>query len=178
MQSLDRAGRVIYIGTFSKVLFPSLRIGYLVVPADLIDATSMACQVIDKAAPTIPQVVLAEFMAEGHFATHIRRMRSIYRERHDVLIDASQRYLAGLLNVRATDSGMNVIGWLANGIDDREAQGRARTDGIVTNRMSYYYADAPPRSGLHLGFCNTPPAEMSRYVQKLAEGLESLTVRD
>ncbi|TDJ20977.1 MAG: PLP-dependent aminotransferase family protein [Gammaproteobacteria bacterium] len=178
MQSLDRAGRVIYIGTFSKVLFPSLRIGYLVVPADLVDATSMACQVIDKAAPTIPQVVLAEFMAEGHFATHIRRMRSIYRERHDVLIDASQRYLAGLLNVRATDSGMNVIGWLSNGIDDREAQGRARADGIVTNRMSYYYADAPPRSGLHLGFCNTPPAEMSRYVQKLAEGLESLTVRD
>ncbi len=177
MQSLDTAGRVIYIGTFSKVLFPSLRIGYLVVPADLVDATRMACQVIDKAASTIPQVVLAEFMAEGHFATHIRRMRSIYRERHDVLIDASQRYLAGLLDVRATDSGMNVIGWLANGLNDREAQSRARADGIVTNRMSYYYSEAPPRSGLHLGFCNTPPAEMSRHVQKLAEGLESLTVR-
>jgi GntR family transcriptional regulator/MocR family aminotransferase len=177
MQSLDTAGRVIYIGTFSKVLFPSLRIGYLVVPPDLIDATSMACQVIDKAASTVPQVVLAEFMAEGHFAAHIRRMRAIYRERHDAFIDASQCYLAGLLDVSPTDAGMNLIGWLANGIDDLAAQGRARVDGIVTNRMSYYYADAPPRSGLHLGFCNTPPAEMSRHVQRLSEGLASLLVR-
>jgi DNA-binding transcriptional MocR family regulator len=72
---------------------------------------------------------------------------------------------------------MNLIGWLANGIDDLAAQGRARVDGIVTNRMSYYYADAPPRSGLHLGFCNTPPAEMSRHVQRLSEGLASLIVR-
>ena len=178
MQSLDRAGRVIYVGTFSKVLFPSLRIGYLVVPADLVDATRMACQVIEKAAPTIPQAVLAEFMAEGHFATHIRRMRSIYRERHDLFMDASRRHLAGLLEVHATDSGMNVIGWLERGIGDLQAQVRARADGIVTNRMSYYYFDAPPRSGLHLGFCNTPPAEIDRQVQKLGEGLESLTARD
>jgi len=177
MQSLDTAGRVIYIGTFSKVLFPSLRIGYLVVPVDLIDATRMACQVIDKAASTIPQLVLAEFMAEGHFATHIRRMRSIYRERHEAFIDASHRYLAGLLDVRPADSGMNVIGWLANGINDIEAQRRARVEGIVTNRMSYYYSDAPPRSGLHLGFCNTSPAQMSRHVQKLGTSLESLTAR-
>jgi GntR family transcriptional regulator/MocR family aminotransferase len=177
MQSLDTSGREIYIGTFSKVLFPSLRMGYLVVPPDLVDATRMACQVIDKAASTIPQVVLAEFMAEGHFTTHIRRMRSVYHERHDAFIDASHRYLAGLLDVRAADSGMNVIGWLADEINDLDAQGRARVDGIVTNRMSYYYCDAPPRSGLHLGFCNTPPAEMSRHLQKLGEGLESLTVR-
>jgi GntR family transcriptional regulator/MocR family aminotransferase len=178
MQSLDRAGRVIYVGTFSKVLFPSLRIGYLVVPADLVDATRMACQVIEKAASTIPQAVLAEFMAEGHFATHIRRMRSIYRERHDLFMDASRRHLAGLLEVHATDSGMNVIGWLERGIGDLQAQVRARADGIVTNRMSYYYFDAPPRPGLHLGFCNTPPAEIGRHVQKLGEGLESLTARD
>jgi GntR family transcriptional regulator/MocR family aminotransferase len=177
MQSLDTAGRVIYIGTFSKVLFPSLRIGYLVVPPDLTDATRMACQVIDKAASTVPQVVLAEFMAEGHFAAHIRRMRSIYRERHDVFIDASRRYLAGLLDVRPADSGMNVIGWLAKGSNDVEARGRARVGGIVTNAMSYYYSEAPPRSGLHLGFCNTPPAEMNRQVQKLGNSLESLSVQ-
>ncbi len=177
MQSLDTAGRVIYIGTFSKVLFPSLRIGYLVVPPDLTDATRMACQVIDKAASTVPQVVLAEFMAEGHFAAHIRRMRSIYRERHDVFIDASRRYLAGLLDVRPADSGMNVIGWLAKGSNDVEARGRARVGGIVTNAMSYYYSEAPPRSGLHLGFCNTPPAEMSHQVQKLGKSLGTLTVQ-
>ena len=171
MQSLDTAGHVIYIGTFSKVLFPSLRIGYLVVPPDLIDATRMACQVIDKAASTIPQVVLAEFMAEGHFTTHIRRMRSVYRERHDAFIDASHRYLAGLLDVRAADSGMNVIGWLADGVNDLEAQSRAWVGGIVTNRMSYYYCDAPPRSGLHLGFCNTPLAEMNGRVRKLGKAL-------
>jgi GntR family transcriptional regulator/MocR family aminotransferase len=132
----------------------------------------MACQVIDKAASTIPQVVLAEFMAEGHFTTHIRRMRSVYRERHDAFIDASHRYLAGLLDVRAADSGMNVIGWLADGVNDLEAQSRAWVGGIVTNRMSYYYCDAPPRSGLHLGFCNTPLAEMNGRVRKLGKALD------
>lgn len=175
MHGLDGFDRVIYVGTFSKVLFPSLRIGYLVVPAALVEAYGAACQLAAKAVPTLPQAVLADFMYEGHFTAHIRRMRSVYQERCDAMLDASREHLAGLLDVRPADAGMNIVGWFPPGTDDVSAQRYTEAEGIVTFPMSYYFTETRPRPGLHLGFCNTPAAEMKRRVRTLARALESFS---
>ncbi|MDQ3316832.1 MAG: PLP-dependent aminotransferase family protein [Actinomycetota bacterium] len=99
LQGLDTEGRVIYVGTFSKVLFPSLRLGYLVVPPDLVDAFTAARELSDRQAPALDQAVLARFMAGGHFARHVRRMRSLYAERQAILVEEAGRHLPELLDV-------------------------------------------------------------------------------
>ena len=88
LQGLDAHGRVIYLGTFSKTLFPALRLAYLVLPPDLVDAFARALSELYREGQTPQQAVLARFMAEGHYASHIRRMRGVYGARHDALIDA------------------------------------------------------------------------------------------
>src|SRR5215211_5883732 len=93
LQGLDTDGRVIYLGTFSKVLFPALRLGYLVVPPDLVDAFVNARALLDRHSPILEQVVLADFIAEGHFLRHIRRMRALYAERQAVLLAAADEML-------------------------------------------------------------------------------------
>lgn len=90
LQGLDRAGRVCYIGTFSKVMFPSLRLGYLVAPPELAAAFAAARTIVDRHAPTVEQAALADFIIEGHFARHIRRMRALYAERQALLVEAAR----------------------------------------------------------------------------------------
>src|SRR5205085_6782222 len=91
LQGLDTAGRVIYTGSFSKVLFPALRLGYLVVPSDLVDAFVKARALMDREPPILEQVVLAQFIAADHFARHLRRMRVLYAERQAALVEALER---------------------------------------------------------------------------------------
>src|SRR5204863_3642283 len=99
LQGLDRDGRVIYLGTFSKVLFPSLRLGYLIVPPDLSAAFARARAAADRFACTLTQAVVADFIAEGHFARHIRRMRTLYAARQEALVRAVRRELGGVIDV-------------------------------------------------------------------------------
>ena len=135
LQGLDSAGRVIYMGSFSKVMFPALRLGYLILPPDLVDAFVSARRLADYHSPTIEQAVLADFIDNGHFGRHIRRMRNIYAERQHVLIDAAQRHLAGLIDVRPAQSGIesvfrrrrrgNVQRWEADDAQERSARARS-----------------------------------------------------
>jgi GntR family transcriptional regulator / MocR family aminotransferase len=134
LQGLDDGGRVLYLGTFSKVLSPALRLGYLVVPPDLVDAFVAARALVDRHSPMMEQAVLVEFIAEGHFARHVRRMRSLYAERRDALVEALGRGLAGLIEVGAVDAGLHLVGWLPEGTDDREASRRAAALGSVWHR--------------------------------------------
>jgi GntR family transcriptional regulator/MocR family aminotransferase len=122
LQGLDRDGRVIYLGTFSKTLFPSLRLGYLVVPEDLVDSFMAARIVMDRQPSTLTQAVVANFIEEGHFLRHVRRMRTLYSERQEALLRAARRELDGVLDVRPCETGLHLMGWLPDG---KFATGRA-----------------------------------------------------
>ena len=171
MQTIDQNGRVIYVGTFSKVLFPSLRIGYLVVPPDLADAYCAAVHLLNRSAPTLDQAALAEFINNGHFSAHIRRMRLIYAERQGAIVTALRKTLAGLLEISATQTGLNVIGWLPQDMSDVVAVQQLRAHGILSAPMSPHFAEQNSRQGLLLGFGCTPVDEIQPCVDKMARAL-------
>jgi GntR family transcriptional regulator/MocR family aminotransferase len=170
LQGLDRAGRVIYVGTFSKVLFPGLRLGYLVVPPDLVDAFTAARALADRHPPGPEQGVLAAFIADGHFARHIRRTRALYAERQEGLV-AAARDLGDLLQVAPAEAGMHLIGWLPAGADDRAAADRALAAGVEAPALSAYALEPPTRGGLLLGYAGFEPRVLRAGVRRLAAAL-------
>jgi GntR family transcriptional regulator/MocR family aminotransferase len=171
LQGLDGEGRVLYVGTFSKVLFPALRLGYLVVPSDLIEAFVSARELTDRHPPTVDQAVLADFIAEGHFLRHLRRMRALYAERQAALVDAAARELPGLLDVNPAAAGMHLVGWLPEGTDDREASRRAATLGVEAPPVSLYGSVPGQRGGLMLDYAAVGETEMRGGVRRLAKAL-------
>lgn len=152
LQGLDPAGRVIYIGTFSKTIFPSLRLGCLVVPEGLVDIFSAARALNDVHSSLIDQAVLAEFISEGHFARHVRRMRTLYEERQGILVEECRKQLGGLLEVKRADAGMHLVGWLAEGVDDTEISRKAAERGLKLAAVSEYAAGKLSRGGFILGY--------------------------
>jgi GntR family transcriptional regulator/MocR family aminotransferase len=173
LQGLDSAGRVIYMGTFSKVLCPSLRLGYLVCPEPLVAAFTSARALVDRHSPGIEQVVLAEFLSEGHFARHVRRMRALYAERQQVLVIAAQRELAGLLEILPAEAGLHLTAWLPPGANDRDVSDQAAAVGIIAPPLSAYTIDARIRPGLMLGYAALPARQIREGVRKLALVLNS-----
>jgi GntR family transcriptional regulator/MocR family aminotransferase len=172
LQGLDAAGRVIYVGTFSKVLFPALRLAYLVVPADLVDAFVTARALTGPYAPSLEQAVLADFIVEGHFGRHIRRMRALYRERQAVFIEAA-RALGGLLDVHPSEAGMHVVGWLPEGLDDVAASRQAARLGVEAPPISQYCVGMARRSGLVLGYTAFTTSEIRDGVRRLAAAIHA-----
>ncbi len=172
LQGLDRAGRVIYIGTFTKVVYPSLRLAYVVAPRGLVKALVAARAFVDRHSPTLPQVVLSDFMAGGHFASHIRRMRSIYRDRRQSLLDALEQRLGKLLAIRSHPAGMHLVVELPAGVDDLAVARRAAERGIEISPLSRYYL-GESRSGLLIGYSAVTPEEIVDGVDVLAEVIES-----
>lgn len=129
---------MIYVGTFSKVLFPALRPAYLVVPSDLVEVFSTARFFAVQQPPLLEQPALANFVAEGHFSRHVRRMRTLYAERQAVLVEAAQRDLSGLLHVQPAGAGMHLLGWLPEGVNDRLVSQRAAARGVDAYPLSRY----------------------------------------
>ncbi|MEN3335584.1 MAG: GntR family transcriptional regulator / MocR family aminotransferase [Blastocatellia bacterium] len=175
MQGLDQDGRVIYLGTFSKVLFPSLRIGYVVAPADLVDAFVAARGVLSRFTPSIDQAVLADFIDEGHFTRHIRRMRTLYAERQNMLVEAARRELGGLLDLEPHDAGIHLVGWLRDGIDDRRAQEEAARQNVEAQALSAFSIKYHHRAGLMLGYAGYNEREIRVGVRRLATALHNVT---
>ncbi|HEX6105914.1 MAG TPA: PLP-dependent aminotransferase family protein [Gemmatimonadales bacterium] len=171
LQGMDEDGRVIYVGTFSKTLAPALRLGYLIVPEPLIDAFRAARAAADRHSPTMDQAVLADFLTEGHFARHVRRMRRLYAERQEALVAAVRERLDGVLEVRPSAAGMHLVGWLPEGVSDEEAAGRAAAAGVETAALSRYALHPPARGGLLMGWAGYEPAEMREAVGILARVL-------
>ncbi|HYE16030.1 MAG TPA: PLP-dependent aminotransferase family protein, partial [Pyrinomonadaceae bacterium] len=175
LQGLAADGRVIYVGTFSKVLFPALRIGYVVVPVELVEAFRSARALVDRHSPTVEQAVLADFLAEGHFARHVRRMRALYAARQEVLLAAAAEELGGLLEVRPSDAGLHVLGLLPPGVCDREASLAAEARGVEAQPLSAFHLKPPARGGLVLGYAAYDERELRGAVLKLADALREVT---
>ena len=172
LQGLDEAGRVIYIGTFNKALFPGLRLGYAVVPPSLVRAFVTARYLMDRQPSSLCQAVVTAFMAEGHFAAHIRRMREMYRGQRDALVTALRRRLGEHLTVDPPDQGMHLVAYTRRGLSDVTIERAARDHGVVVRAMSRLYVEAPAQSALMLGFSGYPRQTIAPAIGRLARAFE------
>ncbi|HET9449629.1 MAG TPA: aminotransferase class I/II-fold pyridoxal phosphate-dependent enzyme, partial [Aggregicoccus sp.] len=168
IQGLDRAGRVLYLGTFNKVMFPSLRLAYLVVPESLVEPFTAARALADGHVPALSQRAMADFMEAGHFGAHLRAMRLLYAERREALRDALARELGSRLRVVGDAAGMHLTGLLPEGTDDVALSARAAASGLDPRALSPHYLGARKAPGLLLGFSGVAPAELRRAARLLA----------
>ena len=174
---MDPDGRVIYVGTFSKTLFPALRLGYVIVPPLLVDAFASARAVVDRHPSSLEQAVLAEFIAEGHFVRHVRRMRALYAARQTTLLQLLGDEAAEWMRAEPVDAGMHLVAWLRPGLDDAALSARALEEGVVasplsalsltTRRRSAPTHEAPRRGALMLGFAAFDRDVMARALARL-----------
>ncbi|UUX49962.1 PLP-dependent aminotransferase family protein [Nisaea acidiphila] len=173
LKSIDHADRVFYVGTFSKTLFPALRLGYILAPPPFVPVLEHLFETYLPTAPLNSQAVVAGFMDEGHFATHLRRMRRIYTERYQVLMDCASKHLPGLLTLKPTDTGLHTTGRLATGLDENAVTRAADADGITVTPFGRYAMTPLDKTGLVLGFSGVPPEDIEHGVKRLAGILET-----
>ena len=173
LQGLDRGSRVIYIGTFSKTLFPSLRLGYVVIPLDLVDRFVAVRHAMDMYPAHLYQAVLRDFLEEGHFARHIRRTRLLYRERRCALVEAIANEFEAKLQILGADAGMHLVALAPEGINDREVGARAANQNLWLWPLSPCYQGETSRHGFVLGFSGTPTGVIPQAVRQLRKVLTS-----
>lgn len=174
LQGLDSDNRVIYIGTFSKVMFPALRLGYLVVPSDLLESFAKALLFTSVHTPMLEQIAMTDFINEGHFGRHIRKMRKIYAERQKILVEEIREKLGDFLEVREDEAGMHIIVWLKEGYDDSELSRRAAEKNINVSPLSFYCIKEKLPGGLILGYTGLEKNEIRRGVNGLLEVLKEI----
>lgn len=168
LHGLDTDGRVIYIGSFSKTLFPSLRLGFLILPSDLQAKVLAVRRSSELHPPYLEQVVLADFIGEGHFGRHLRRMQSVYRERMEAVVDAAARLCGGALRVRPARTGLHLVADL-EAADAGYVFEAATGAGVEVMPLAYYYLGATtPPNGLVLGFGAVRPDDARGAMEKLA----------
>jgi len=177
LQGLTEDNRVIYLGTFSKVLAPALRLGYVIVPKPLVDAFRAARALIDMHSPSIDQAALANFMVAGHFERHIRRMRAVYEERRNVLIDGARRELSGLLDLTSPGAGLHLIGWLPYGVSESAAAKAAADYAVTLTPLSALTLKHRRRPGLVLSFGGFTPDQIRAGIVTLARALGTVIKR-
>ncbi len=176
LQGLDRSGRVIYAGTMSKILYPSLRLGYLLVPAPLADAVAKLRTTIDQHSPTIDQATLARFISEGFYLSHVRRMRKIYSERREVFIEQFNKLLGDRFTLEIPDAGMHALAWFRSEKDLPLVQRAGPDLGVKISLLSFFCIDAKLPPALMLGFAAWSPAQIREGLVRLARVLEKQPV--
>lgn len=173
LQGLDRNGRVIYAGTMSKILYPSLRLGYLLVPAPLADAAAKLRTAIDQHSPTIDQATLARFIAEGFYLSHVRRMRKIYAERRELFIEQFNKLLRHRFKLEFADAGLHALAWFRFE-EDVALLESARPDlGVKISPLSFFCIEAKLPPALVLGFAAWSPAQIRDGLTRLARALDA-----
>ena len=158
---------MIYIGTFSKVMFPALRLGYMVVPEDLVEAFSIARDAADQCSATLYQAAMTDFIREGHFARHIRKMRMLYMERRTALVEAIRNQMRDKLEVIGAEAGMHLVALLPPGVSDVAVSKKAAAMGLSTMPLSSCYLKSPARGGLVLGYGGTDSRQINEGMRKL-----------
>ena len=175
LQGLDRAGRVIYTGTFSKVMFPSMRVGYIVPPEPLVETFTKAKWLADRHSPTLEQEALAEFISEGHFERHLRRSRTRNAARRAALLGALDEQFGDRVGIEGANAGIHVIAWLRDmpfsGVGDFVE--RARAEGVGIYSVAPYYLDPPERAGLLLGYASLSERDIREGIARLARVYEN-----
>ena len=178
LQGLDGAGCVVYVGTFSKTLFPGLRLGFFVAPPQLVDACAAARAGGGAAVSALEQAALAQFIEDGHFATHLRRMRALYRERSEALLAALHADCAGALEPQPADTGMQLWASLRRPLGDRALRDAAAEQGVEVAALSDYFLRNDRRArGIVFGFGGVGPAAIRAGTRALARAIESETRR-
>ncbi|MEM5317929.1 PLP-dependent aminotransferase family protein [Paraburkholderia sp. JHI869] len=174
LQGLDTAGQVIYVGSFGKTLFPGLRVGYLVAPEALAESFATASAELYREGQLLQQAVLAEFIAEGHFTSHIRKMRALYGQRRQVLLDVVSRRYGDALPAMGGDAGLHVVMQLPEGSDDRAVAEAALARNIVVRPLSGYYSSRERANpGLLIGYACVPDEEIAPAFETLAEAIDT-----
>ena len=174
MQGLDRNGRVIFAGSFNKVLFPSLRLAYLILPANLVDVFVRTKAVSTRQQPSLDQAALCDFMDQGHFGRHLRRMRSTYEERLSILLECGRPQLAPYMDISKIEAGLQTIGLLHNHLSAESVAQRAAAEHIDVVPLSRYCWKASVPEGLQIGFAAVNEKEIKAGVLTLARILESM----
>jgi GntR family transcriptional regulator / MocR family aminotransferase len=175
LQSLDEDARVLYVGTFSKSLHPALRLGYVVVPKDLVEAFAVARDAIDICPPTLLQAALADFIREGHFARHIRRMRLLYTDRCRTLVAALRVEFGERLTIVNGETGMHLVVLLPEGLSDTRVSQLAAEQGVSAMPLSRCCLRAPRSGGLVLGYGTVSTAQIPEGVRRLKTALDRAT---
>ena len=171
LQGLDNSGRVIYAGTMSKILYPSLRLGYLVAPEQLVDSLARTRSVIDQHSPAIDQATLARFITEGFFLSHVKRMRKLYAERREFFIKEFNKLLSDRFILQIPEAGLNFVAWLRCEADfARVARVRAEI-GIKPSPLSFYCIQAKLKPAFVFGFAAWTPAQIRESLLRLASAL-------
>ena len=173
VQGLTQGARVIYIGSFSKVLFPAIRIGYLVVPSPLWSAFVQAREAFDLFSPTLYQLALGEFIEDGHFGRHLRRMRTLYKSRRDALLDGLEKFCADALTVHRAEAGLYLAAFLEEGHRDADVVERMKHASLWARALSSCYVSRPARQGLLLGFGGWDERRLLAATRTLGEVLRS-----
>ncbi|WP_371321251.1 MocR-like pyridoxine biosynthesis transcription factor PdxR [Achromobacter seleniivolatilans] len=172
LKSLDRQGRVLYAGTFSKVLFPGLRLAYLVVPEEQVPRFERLCLLLAGGAPALIQGILASFINEGHFGRHIQRMRRLYSERRETTAAGLSAVLGEHLHIEPQPGGMHLVARMRGHQTDRALAARMLSHGMYAHALSHWYQGPESQSGLLMSFTNIGSAEqaeqLARRIQALA----------
>jgi len=171
LKALDHADRVFYIGTFSKTLFPGLRLGYVVTPESVSDRFRAASWALEGGRSSLEQVAVADFIAEGYFARHLKKMRTSYAARRAAAVKALRQELGSLMTFDLRPGGLHVIGHLSDDTDDTHLAARAVAAGYRPIALSSLCHEGPPQKGLLLGFTNVPEAQSLQLVQQLRSTL-------
>lgn len=174
LQGLGGGDRVLYMGTFNKVLFPGLRLAFLIVPAPLAEGFGRALAAAGGAPSSVLQLALADFMAEGHLAAHVRRVRQLYRSRREAFLERAQRVLGPGIAVDADATGLQVILWLPDGSDDVAVSRAARQAGLDLPPVSRMYLGAPGRAGLVVSDAGERPDRVEAGLASLARILAGI----
>ncbi|PHQ70727.1 MAG: GntR family transcriptional regulator [Sneathiella sp.] len=174
LQGLDDDNRVLYVGTMSKVMFSGLRVGYMVVPEDLVDVFLALRRNIDSHSPSVPEAALADFISEGYLAAHIRRMRLLYERRQECLVELIKTKLHGIVEIEPQESGMHIVGFLPPHLFDKKIEKAAAENGMLVRALSAFYNQPTDQNGIILGFAGTPEKEMPQLVDKLANIIRNL----
>jgi GntR family transcriptional regulator/MocR family aminotransferase len=173
MQGLDPGSRVIYIGTFSKTLFPSLRLGYIVIPAALVGRFLAVRQTNDLSPSHLYQAALADFISGGHFTRHIRKTRQLYAERRNALAQALRKEFGSQIEILGAEAGMHLVVTLPSGLSDQKISSRAAQEGLWLWPLSAAYAGTNVRQGFILGFGGTKADEMLHQVRRLRKAMRN-----